>query len=259
MYYELYVDIFFLENIFMDYALLLLTGQLLHWKISPGRILLGSFVGALGACGLLILPKPGLLVTIAAGYVLLSGLMIRIGFAVRERRKLGKGVLCLYGLSFLAGGIFQTLFSRITLPMAFAGMLSILALVLFLKGYQSLKYKTQSMYSVTLFYHEKSKTIRGLKDTGNRLKEPVLGRPVSVAELEVMRELLDEDARLFYIPYHSVGKSSGILPGVTLDSMSIQRETQVQRIERPVIAISKEHVSSQGEYQILLNPVIMDE
>ena len=259
MYYELYVDIFFLENVFMDYALLLLTGQLLHWKISPGRILLGSFVGALGACGLLLLPNRGVLVTIIAGYVVLSGLMIRIGFAVREKRAFCKGMLCLYGLSFLAGGIFQTLFSRITLPMAVAGMVSVLALALFLKGYQSLKYQTQSLYSVTLTYHQKSKTIRGLRDTGHHLREPVLGRPVSVTELQAVRELLDGDTRLFYIPYHTVGRSSGILPGITLDSMSIQRETQVQRIEHPVIAISKEPVSSKGEYQILLNPVIMDE
>lgn len=259
MYYEIYIDVFFLENMLMDYALLLLTGQILRWKISLRRILFGSFAGALGACGLLALPGRGLIITILFGYVILSVLMIKIGFPVRDKRDLYRGVICLYGIAFLAGGIFQTLFSRITLPVVCVGMLSVLALAALVKGYQSMKYKTQSLYSVTLSFHKKSKTIHGLRDTGNQLREPVFGRPVSVADLQAVEELLDKDAKLFYIPYHSVGKDSGILPGLTLDSMSIQRETRIQRIEHPVIAISREPVSSQGEYQILLNPIIMDE
>lgn len=259
MYYEIYIDIFFLENMLMDYALLLLTGQALRWKISPRKILFGSFTGAIGACGLLTLSGMRLIITILFGYMILSVLMIKIGFTVRSRRDLCRGVLCLYGITFLAGGIFQTLFSRITLPVVFVGMLSILALTALMKGYQSMKYKAQSLYSVTLSFQKKSKTVQGLKDTGNQLREPVFGRPVSVVDLQAVKELLDRDTKLFYIPYHSVGKAQGILPGLTLDSMSIRRESQIQRIEHPVIAISREPVSSKGEYQILLNPIIMDE
>lgn len=259
MYYEFYADIFFLENIFMDFALLLLTGQVLHWQRKPGRILLGSFAGAMGAVGLLLLPVRGLFITILLGYVFLSALMVKIAFAVKERRQLIKGVLYLYGMTFLAGGIFQMIFSRITLPVIFAGFLSILILLLLLEIRCRLKYKTQDMYDVTLFYQERSKKVRGLKDTGNHLREPIFGRPVCVADAQVMRELLDGSAKVFYIPYHSIGKSRGLLPGVTLDSMDIRRDADTQKIEHPVVAISKEPVSSQGEYQILLNPIIMDE
>lgn len=259
MYYEFYIDVFFLENMFMDYALLLLAGQILRFKISFRRLLFSSFSGALGACILVMLPFRNLIWTFLFGYVLLSILMIKIAFTVTQRRDLYRGVLCLYGISFLAGGIFQTLFSRITLPVILLGILSVLVLTLLLKGYQSLKYKTQNLYSVTLSFHEKTKTIQGLKDTGNHLKEPVLGRPVSVADHKIMKELLDQDAKLFYIPYHSIGKSSGILTSATLDYMCIQRGDACQRIEHPVVAISREPVSSKGEYQILLNPIIMDE
>lgn len=259
MYYEFYVDIFFLENIFMDFALLLLTGQILRWKRKPGRILLGSFTGAMGAIGLLMLPARGFFVTFVLGYVMISALMVRIAFAAKEKRQLIKGVLYLYGITFLTGGIFQMLFSRATLPAVFAGCFSILILVLLLEGLRRLKYKTQSMYDVTLSYHQRSRTVKGLRDTGNRLREPIFGRPVCVADAQVMRELLDEQAKIFYIPYHSIGRKRGILPGVTLDSMEIQRDSQAQRIEHPVVAISKEPVSSQGEYRILLNPMIIDE
>ncbi len=259
MYYEFYVDIFFLENIFMDFTLLLLTGQILHWKRRPGRILLGSFTGAMGAIGLLMLPAQGFFVTFCFGYVMTSALMIRIAFATQGKRQLIKGILYLYGITFLTGGIFQMLFSRITLPIVLAGCFSILILILLLEGVRGLKYKTQSIYDVTLSYHQRSRTVKGLRDTGNRLKEPIFGRPVCVADAQVMRELLDEHAKIFYIPYHSIGKKRGILPGITLDFMEIQRDRAAQRIEHPVVAISKEPVSSQGEYRILLNPMIIDE
>ncbi len=70
---------------------------------------------------------------------------------------------------------------------------------------------------------------------------------------------MDKDAKMFYIPFHSIGKSSGLLPGMTLDYMNIRREKDLQRLERPVIAVSKEPVNRDGKYQLILHPQLLDE
>ncbi len=40
---------------------------------------------------------------------------------------------------------------------------------------------------------------------------------------DAVKELLDKDVKMYYIPYHSIGKSSGLLPGMTLDYMIIKK------------------------------------
>jgi len=259
VYYEFYIDIFFLENMIMDLALLLLTGRILKCRIMWRRLLPGSFFGALGACMLILVPTGHVVLIFAFGYVILSFGMVKITFAALQKKTLIKGVMLLYGMAFLSGGIFQTLFSQITLPVIFLGMLSVLFLTLLLKGYQSLKYKTQEVYDVTIALHGRCKRVKGLRDTGNHLKEPVTGKPVSIIGYDSIKELLDKDVKMFYIPYHSIGKSSGILPGMTLDYISIERENGSQKIEHPVIAVSKEAVNYKGSYQIILNPCLVDD
>ena len=47
MYYDVYIDIVFLTNLFMDYILLRIVGKLFLRKRSRRRILLAAAVGAL--------------------------------------------------------------------------------------------------------------------------------------------------------------------------------------------------------------------
>lgn len=50
MYYEVYVDILFLENLWMDAELLVLTAKLFRKPLHAGRILAAAIAGSLGAC-----------------------------------------------------------------------------------------------------------------------------------------------------------------------------------------------------------------
>lgn len=259
MYYEFYIDIFFLENVMMDYLVLTLTGSILRRNRNPLRILLASLTGAAGACMLVVSPirhMPGVLIP---GYVLTALLMVWIGFGFSQKRMLAKGVLCFGGTAFLLGGIFQALASQFSLPMPALAFCSAGILTLFLRGYRSVKFRTQNYYDVTLGLHGKTVCVRGLRDTGNQLKDPVTGKPVSILSCDAAKELLDKDVKMFYIPYHSIGKSSGLLPGMTLDYMSIRREKDLQRLERPVIAVSKEPVNRDGKYQMILHPALLED
>lgn len=259
MYYEFYIDVFFLENLILDYVALLFAGMVMKRRIVPGRLLLASFLGAIIACLLVVSPIKNIVLTLIIGYIAVTICMVKIGYGISQKRILIKGVFVLLGITFLLGGIFQALISQITLPVIPMGILSALVLTLFLKGYQSVKYKAENIYSITIAYHGRTACVLGLRDTGNQLTDPISKRPVSIVSREAVKELLDEDVKMFYIPYHSIGKKNGLLEGMTLDYMDINRENDSQKVERPLIAVSKEPVNLDGKYQMILHPLMVDD
>ena len=94
-------------------------------------------------------------------------------------------------------------------------------------------------------------------DTGNGLRDPISGKPVSILDRNTARELLGEvclkDVR--YVPYRSIGKDAGVLPAIQFDRMCVLKETSCW-VEMPLIAISEERISKEGEYEMILNPNI---
>ena len=114
----------------------------------------------------------------------------------------------------------------------------------------------QRLYPVTISFRGRSVRTRGLIDTGNALRDPVFGKPVSVLDPELQLELLGAEPPLFYpVPFHSIGKENGLLPAFYADFLQIETEDgPVLRTERPLLGVTKEPLSSKNEYDILLHP-----
>ena len=90
MYYVLYIDVLFLQNLLLDYLLLTVTARLL--KLSPGRIrrLLAAGLGSLLLCLVYALwprcPLPVFLLLHAAA----AAVMAWSGLGIRDLRSLEK-------------------------------------------------------------------------------------------------------------------------------------------------------------------------
>ena len=96
MYYEWYIDLFFLENVIMDGILLILVGIAMDLRHSALRLLLAAAEGGAGACILALLPVEN-----GAAALLLQGglaaLMVKTGFPVLNGKRLIGGIAWLYG------------------------------------------------------------------------------------------------------------------------------------------------------------------
>ena len=105
MYYEVYVDILFLENLWMDAELLILTAKLFRKPLHAGRILAAAIVGSLGACLLTIgsewISRAGCFL----GSLFLAVLMTAIAFGREKHFRLT--VAGLYLECFLMGGFLR--------------------------------------------------------------------------------------------------------------------------------------------------------
>lgn len=268
MYIELYLDVLFLTNLCLNY-LLLRSVQVLTGRPS-GRIrcIFGGALGAFGVCIFMCLPVRMTSANLLPVHVVTSTLMVKIGCKIKDARSLCKGVIALYFAGFLWGGMFLWLYQDLdAIHLRTFLFLSIIFYELLTIGIDIYRYKRKHRdryCDVTLYIGEKSKKVRGLYDTGNHLADQLTGRPVSVADREMIQVLLDapvemiETLKPHYIPYRAVGTDQGVLLTITIDAMDIYINEQVYHISHPMLALARESVSFTQHYQLILNPNLID-
>ena len=67
-----------------------------------------------------------------------------------------------------------------------------------------------------------------------------------------MEQLCPKVKGVIYVPYQSVGAKNGLLPAIYIDWMEVKWEGGSYRIPHPLIAITKQSLSSGEDYEILI-------
>ena len=106
MYYEIYMDVFFLVNFMMDYLLLAAVCRMLGGDFRRRRVLTGAVLGSLLTCLTTMLPVPGF-VKLLLYHVAVNTVMLKAAIPVHGMREFVKAFFMLYGGGFLLGGIFS--------------------------------------------------------------------------------------------------------------------------------------------------------
>lgn len=270
--YDLYADVIFFNNFVMDYLLLTTVKKVMRLKKRRWGIAIASVLGALYALAVTIVPFSSSLLQAAVTYLLMSSLMVWTAFPVKTVKDLARTAAGLYmaaavmaglfGLFHISGGpswYLELLLFRRQVPALSFFIYIILAAGAFLMAcylWEAVKReekKNGHYVSVILFYQGRNKELTAFLDTGNRLEDPYSHKPVSVISADCCRELFRTVSGVTYIPFRCVGKENGLLPAVTADRMEMIKDGEMLVIERPIIAISKEALSLDGTYQMLLH------
>ena len=275
---EIYIDVVFAANLLMDYLLLRLVAGFLRCQTSRLRCLMAAVLGAFGSCMILCIPSENtpVLTVILHGFCALW--MLRIGLKIQKGALLLKALLMLYLTAFLCGGFWEavsnerTLTIRIFLLCVFVVYTGISALLF---AADSIRASRKNIYPVTLGYKGRVQSAYGLYDSGNFLTDPVNGKPVSIIESELLREILPKehaealkrlnenpkelndaeltDLKPHYLSIKTVGKNSQMFLAVMLDDLCIYTPGDVIHISDPVFALTCESSALGKEYRILLN------
>lgn len=266
MKYELYIDAFFLLNFVIDTLLLFLTGKVFGCTATRLRLLLGGACGAGMACALTALPFLPAWGKLFAGYGIVSICMLRIAFPRMRPRALGRAAIVLYGLAFLLGGVLQILsvqiplFRRNGMTLIAVCGLSVCSAGMIASLYESWRRRGKSHFvPVRLVWKDRELAVRALIDTGNSLREPIGGKPVSIVE-RAAAELLFDSARptvLRAVPFHSVGREHGILEGYEITELIVTGENEAIRIEKPIVGLFDGSLSADAAYQMILHPALL--
>lgn len=265
MYYEVYLDVLFYLNFWMNLLLLYLTAFIQKYKFNRFRMLLSAAaLAALNSVAICYIQFENgcVLLALQAAFCLIGALL---AFPYHGLCKLLWQLLIMQMLSFLFGGILEWM---LTVPFfGMTGTLSITnSLVIsfisyfliryFLTGLKEKRRIRAQLYEVHLQMGELTVRMKGLLDTGNSLREPISGKPVSILDKETVKQFPQTAEGLLLIPYRAVGTASGILYGFTADRVELIHENERWEVLRPVIGIANEPVSAKKEYEMLLNPLL---
>ncbi|GEM_PF-1004928 len=251
MYYEFYIDQFFVEHLLTGCILLSIAVRLGRWEVSSLRIILAGAAGTLVMCALIAAGTPLFYLCGTA----VSGI---IAFTGKERGGFFWGMLLLLFVTVCFAGTLEALLSLFPLPFL-AGIFAAGGVVRGACCFAEYRVKTDATAEVQLFCGKENTKVTALFDSGNRLLEPLTGRPVSIADSAVILPLLEEgweEKRGFVmLPYHSIGKKQGWMRGVVIDSMKVRSGKSTAVYKRPVIAVYEGQVSAGGQYQMILHPM----
>lgn len=259
----IYIDSIFLLNLVMDLYLLTLTVRILGKTATYPRIFAGSAVGAAGYCVALCVPGVPYMLKVLLGMVPVGMLMIKITCRTKGIKELLRALGYLYLLSFFMGGfiIFLKGKSRFlaehgdsAVMVAGAGFVGFVMVGKLIEVYR--KRQREHFCQVSIPGDAGIVTVAALIDTGNGLVDPVSQKPVAILDADrwegLRRWMKPEKYKV--IPYHSIGKDSGVLEGYEIDTMEISTSAGKKQFDKVIIAVFKGKVSRKGSYQMILPP-----
>ncbi len=288
----IYIDIVLIENLVMNFIILLATGIVLKEKVKIARLFLASLLGAIYT----IISYISNLEIYASMIlkIILSILIVYIAFNPQTMKKMWKDILLFYLTSFVFGGAAFALIYIVkpqdilmknglflgTYPLKTIFLGSIIAFIIIIAAFTIVKSKITKkdiFCEVEIKLNGKTITTTAMLDTGNLLKEPISNTPVMVVEhtllyecmpkeiLNHLEELLGGDfqnipeevrqeysTKLKLIPFSSLGKQNGMLLGIKADGIKIKKEEKEKQEKNMMIGIYDKSLTKRGEYRALI-------
>lgn len=258
MYYELYIDLFFLENFMMDSILLLLADHILKNGRPYGRIVLGGALGSLLTCLVIVSPFPSV-IRLILFHAAVSSIMLLVSLRITGVSQFMKAYILLYISAVLLGGImqiFRPYMRYVSLFYAAASVSYILALKLW-NIISRIHIFRSTILEMTLYTDKGEKTIRALLDTGNELYDCVTGDPVSIIDPGIAHEITNHpeaEKGFRYIPYRCI-QGEAVMKVFRIRRMCVRADEE-RWIENPLLGIGENRLSCEGEYEMILNPAV---
>lgn len=291
-----YLDVILIENICMNYIILLATGLILKSKISYLRILLSSLLGSIYAvCS--YITKLEIYSTIIMK-VILSIAMIYLAFNSKNIKQMLKQLIIFYLTSFAFGGCAFALLYFIkpqnilikngvyigTYPIKIAILGGIIGFVIINLSFKIIKGRInkKSMFcDIEIYLNNKVSNVHALVDTGNLLKEPITGNSVIVVEKEklyglISNEILNNVEEIMYenkslenldnefisklrlIPFSSLGAPNGMLIGIKVDKVKINFEEEELNAINVIAGIYNKSLTKNGLYNAIVGLNVLE-
>lgn len=291
---EIYIDVLIVENLVINYLILLVTAKFLRIKAKEWRLFLSAGIGTVYVIIMLLVPNANFYFTLF-GKICLSVLMLFTAFSIKSWKAFGKITICFYISTFLfagaafayvymsgSGGFVQNgvyyIFQKSnTNLLVFSGVLAFLIIRIFYRALFRNGKDSNTLVPFKIVVDGKTLALKGLVDTGNGLYDPLSHLPVVVCELQAVQELVPDlvtemvktsdlsrleqleghpwFSKIRLVPYSALGTEKGMLLGFKPDSIWMCDEKGENPISCvAVVCLYAKPLSSTESYQALLSP-----
>lgn len=250
MTYEWYADVFVANSLCMDFCAMCMAGIILNVAVSWKKCLLGCVSSTVISVLLLFLIPSGLFYCLLL-YGIVHPVITWIVFGGTGRTGYFRALFTIYIVLTFAGGVQNWIFS-VTEGTALQTVVCGVMATAGFAGYQ-IRYKVmRQVCRVELWMDSKKIVVWAYYDSGNLLRDPETGAPVSVLAQEVFDTLETDPVRKREIPYRTVSQN-GRMEIICFDRMDIFWKGGKREIYRPEIGLQKGPLIQHPEVHMLLH------
>ena len=193
---KIYIDLFFLFNVIMDFMIILGTSIILKRNSNLIRIIISSLIG--GVSSILLFDNINKILIEVISIII----MVLISFGYKGIKYVLRNIFYMYLLSTLIGGIIYLfnvkVSNNIVINYFIIIVISSLVLILYIKENRKIKNIYNNYYKVDIYFKDKSKiSVVGFIDTGNNLYDPYRKRPIIV--LDIKNDLDIKNIHQYYL------------------------------------------------------------
>ena len=246
----------------MNLWVLFLCRFLAKSNVENKKVIVTALLTAVGEVLVLCIPLGSSLIKIILGFGGVTAAAVYWLFRPKSFRYLKKLLIYNYFAVFMLGGILillESIFQKRKISMLTWAILVVFFVCLIENVYIKMNVKNGFRQVILTFAEGKLCRITALVDSGNGLIEPISKIPVSIVEersIEKYKEYLQE-SKFRVVPFHSIGEKHGFLEAYFIEKMEIKEEGGSQIIIQPIIAITKEAISENRNYQMILHPELL--
>ncbi len=288
----IYIDIVLIENIIMNYIILLTDAIISKKKIKHIRIIFASLIGSIYS----VVAYMKILQIYSNIFlkIILSIIIVYISFNPQNIKTMWRDLLIFYLISFVFGGAAFALIYIIkpqeilmknglflgTYPLKTILLGTIIAFIIIVSSFTFLKgkFSKKDMFcNIEIGLNDKKIKTRAMIDTGNCLKEPITNTPVVVMEHSLLYDCIPKEilnnleniiggdfqkisdeikeeyiSKLKLIPFSSLGKQNGMLLGIKPEYLKIIEDGEVKNVKNVIIGIYNKSLTKRGEYRALI-------
>ena len=211
---KIYIDLFFLFNVIMDFMIILGTSIILKRNSNLIRIIISSLTG--GVSSILLFGNINKILIEVISIII----MVLISFGYKGIKYVFRNIFYMYLLSTLIGGIIYLfnvkVSNNIVINYFIIIVISSLVLILYIKENRKIKNIYNNYYKVDIYFKDKSKiSVVGFIDTGNNLYDPYKKRPIIFLSNKYIRE-----DNYILVPYYTMS-GEGLLKCIKPDIIFI--------------------------------------
>lgn len=261
---KIYLDIIFIINFLFDFILLMATSFLLRRNVKVKNMLLGALVGALSIFVLFMRINSFELFIIK---VIISFIMVLITFKYKNIRYTLKNIFYLYSVSMILGGVLYYLnvefsysqdglvfyHNGLSINFIFLIIFSPIIVYAYVRQIKNLKNNYNNYYNCKIYFHNDCLDLTGFVDSGNRLTDPYLHRPIILINKKDYIYDINE-FKMVMVPYSGIN-SEGVITCITPTKIMINNRLLKKKC---LVGLLEDDIVIDGVNCILNNKIMED-
>lgn len=288
-----YIDIIFLENLFMNCIILFATAIILKNPIKILRILTSSIIGSTYA--IIIYTSRLQIYSNIFVKIALSTVMVYVAFNPSKVKSFLKEIMIFYLTSFTFGGVtFALLYFVKPQNISFqngvligvspikiiitGGLIGFIIITISFKNIKGKLTKKDMICDIKIIQKDKTKQMKAIIDTGNLLTDPITKAPIIIVEKDKLMDIFPKNilentinfiegkdvemgeylSKIRIIPFKSLGKENGLLLGIKVDGVIINYQNNDNFVKEVIVGIYEKKLSNNNSYSALIGLNILE-